>query len=131
MDAFADRDRVSCAYDAEATVCHKDGRIVFTSSKDGDLELYVMDKDGHDVKRLTNTPGYDGGAFFSADCKHIVWRASRPEGKDLDEYRDLLKQNLVKPTKLEIFVMDANGSHARRLTFNPGPDDAPDWQPLP
>jgi Tol biopolymer transport system component len=32
-----------------------------------------MDDAGKNVKRLTNTPGYDGGAFFSKDCSKIVW----------------------------------------------------------
>src|SRR5690606_32339473 len=61
-------------YDAEATVCPVDGSIVFTSTRDGDLELYRMDADGSNVVRLTHTPGYDGGAFFSSDCSKIVWR---------------------------------------------------------
>ena len=39
-------------YDAEATVCAKDGSIVFTSTRDGDIDLYRMDKDGKNVKRL-------------------------------------------------------------------------------
>ena len=80
-------------YDAEATVCAKDGSIIFTSVRDGDIDLYRMDADGKNVKRLTNTPGYDGGAFFNADCTKIVWRASRPKpGKELDEYQELLAQ---------------------------------------
>ena len=69
----------SPGYDAEATVCGKDGSIVFTSVRDGDIELYRMDKDGKNVKRLTHTPGYDGGAFFNKDCSKLVWRASRPK----------------------------------------------------
>src|SRR5581483_505499 len=96
----------SPGYDAETTVCHKDGRMVFTSSKDGDLDIYAMNADGSNVKRLTNTPGYDGGAFWSDDCTKIVWRASRPEGKDLEEFKALLKQDLVRPTQLEIYVAD-------------------------
>ena len=72
-------------YDAEATVCAKDGSIVFTSVRDGDIDLYRMDKDGKNVVRLTNTPGYDGGAFFNRDCSKIVWRASRPSGKALED----------------------------------------------
>src|SRR5690606_11800974 len=47
-------------YDAEATVCRKDGSIIFTSTRDGDLELYRMDADGSNVVRLTEAPGYDG-----------------------------------------------------------------------
>jgi Tol biopolymer transport system component len=104
-------------YDAEATICGKDGSIVFTSVRDGDLELYRMDADGRNVKRLTNTPGYDGGAFFSTDCSKIVWRASRPTGKELEEFKDLLSKNIVRPNKLEIYVANADGSDARQLTY--------------
>ncbi|MBM4281021.1 MAG: hypothetical protein FJ137_09765 [Deltaproteobacteria bacterium] len=102
----------SDGYDAEATVCHKDGRIVFTSSKSGDLELWSMNADGTGLKQLTNTPGYDGGAFFSEDCTKMVWRASRPTGEALADYQRLLQQSLVRPTKLEIYVADigADGS---------------------
>ncbi|MEZ4366124.1 MAG: hypothetical protein R2939_07530 [Kofleriaceae bacterium] len=77
------------AYDAEATVCATDGSIVFTSDRDGDLELYRMDADGGNVRRLTHTAGYDGGAFFSADCTQLVWRAS-PAGEALADYQRLL-----------------------------------------
>jgi hypothetical protein len=104
-------------YDAEGTVCGKDGSILFTSVRDGDLELYRMDKDGKNVKRLTDAPGYDGGAFFNADCSKIVWRASRPKGAELEEYRRLLAQGLVKPGKLEIWVANADGSEAVQVTY--------------
>lgn len=105
-------------YDAEATVCAKDGSIIFTSDRDGDLELYRMDADGKNVKRLTNTPGYDGGAFFSQDCSKIVWRASRFDNeKDLQEFRDLMKQGMVRPNRLEIYVANADGSEPRQVTY--------------
>jgi hypothetical protein len=107
----------SPGYDAEATICPKDGSIIFTSTRDGDIDLYRADADGSHVVRLTDAPGYDGGAFFSADCKQIVWRASRPQGKDLEEFRALLKQNLVKPGKLELYVANADGSEARQITY--------------
>jgi len=106
----------SPGYDAEATVCPVDGRILFTSMRDGDLDLYVMNADGSDVKRLTKTPGYDGGGFFSADCTKIVWRASRPEGKALEDYQSLLAQGLVRPSRLEIWVADADGSNPYQVT---------------
>jgi Tol biopolymer transport system component len=115
----------SPGYDAEATVCSRDGRIIFTSSKDGDLELYTMDQDGTEVRRLTHSPGYDGGAFFSPDCTRIVWRASRPEGKELENFRFLLSRNLVKPSKLEIFVADANGTNVVQVTSNGAANFAP------
>ena len=105
-------------YDAEGTVCAKDGAILFTSVRDGDLDLYRMDRDGKNVRRLTNTPGYDGGGFFNADCTQIVWRASRPRpGKELDDYRALLQRGLVRPTKLELYVANADGSEARQVTY--------------
>jgi Tol biopolymer transport system component len=104
------------AYDAEATVCAVDGSIVFTSTRDGDLDLYRMDADGSNVKRLTSTPGYDGGAFFSRDCRQIVWRASRPTGEALAEYQRLLAQGLVRPSKLELWVADRDGGNARQIT---------------
>jgi Tol biopolymer transport system component len=104
-------------YDAEATVCRKDGSILFTSSRDGDLELYRMDSNGQNVQRVTNAPGYDGGAFFNADCTKIVWRASRPAGKELLDYQQLLSEGLVRPTKLELYVANADGSDARQITY--------------
>lgn len=103
-------------YDAEGTVCGKDGSIIFTSVRDKDLELYRMDADGKNVKRLTSTPGYDGGAFFNSDCSKIVWRASRPTGDALKDYQTLLAKGLVRPTKLELFVANADGSNAKQVT---------------
>ncbi len=106
------------AYDAEATVCPVDGSIVFTSTRDGDLDLYRMDADGSNVRRLTEAPGYDGGAFFSADCSMIVWRASRPRpGSELDDFKALLERGLVRPGQLELWVAEADGSEARQVTY--------------
>ncbi len=116
-------------YDAEATVCAKDGSVIFTSDMDGDLELYRMDKDGGNVVRLTRTPGYDGGAFFSQDCSKIVWRASRPTGDALADYQRLLAQHLVRPGKLEIWIADADGSNARQITYLDAASFAPYFHP--
>jgi len=119
-------------YDAEATVCGKDGSIVFTSLRDGDIDLYRMDADGKNVRRLTSTPGYDGGAFFNADCSKIVWRASRPrEGKELDDYKRLLTLDppLVRPSKLELYVANADGSDAQQITYLDAASFAPYWHP--
>ena len=65
-------------YDAEATVSPDGKKIVFTSVRDGDLEIYTMDADGTNVRRLTHEPGYDGGPFFSPDGKRIVYRRDAP-----------------------------------------------------
>jgi len=120
----------SKGYDAEGTVCAKDGSIVFTSVRDGDLDIYRMDRDGKNVTRLTNTPGYDGGAFFNADCSRIVWRASRPRpGKELDEYKALLEKGLVRPSKLEIYVANADGSEPMQITYLDAASFAPFFHP--
>ncbi len=119
----------SAGYDAEATVCHRDGRIVFTSTMDGDLELYTVERDGSGLRRLTHTPGYDGGAFFSPDCSKIVWRASRPTGEALADYRALLARDLVRPSRLEIFVADADGSNPVQVTDNGAANFAPYMHP--
>lgn len=108
------------AYNAEMVSC-KDGKVIFTSDRNGDLDLYVGKLDGSGmitgVKQVTNTLGYDGGAFFSQDCTKIVWRASRPRpGKEADEYMALLGQHLVKPSELELFVANADGTEARQVT---------------
>jgi len=116
-------------YDAEATVCPVDGSIVFTSMRSGDPELWRMDADGKNLRQLTSTLGYDGGAFFSADCSRIVWRSSRPQGKDLEEYKALLAHNLVKPTKMDLYIANADGSDARQLTYLPGASFAPFFFP--
>ena len=114
-------------YDAEATVA-ADGRIVFTSTRDGDMEIYSMNDDGTDVKRLTNAPGPDGGAFFSADGTKIVFRGRHFEpGPDLDKYFALLKKALWKPTGLDVYVMNRDGSNLTQVTKNVG---GANWAPF-
>ncbi|HZL99758.1 MAG TPA: hypothetical protein VFD43_05845 [Planctomycetota bacterium] len=116
-------------YDAEATV-GSDGRIVFTSARSGDLELWTMDADGGDLRQLTHSVGYDGGAFFSADGTRLVWRAGRPQTpEDVAEYQDLLGRGLLRPTHLEIWVGDADGGNAYQLTDNGKANFAPYFTP--
>lgn len=116
-------------YDAEATV-GPDGRIVFTSVRDGDMEIYSMNGDGSDVRRLTNLPGPDGGPFYSADGSKIVFRGRHPgPGEELDDYFSLLAQAIWRPTSLELFVMDADGGNLRQVTNLGGANFAPFFTP--
>ena len=104
-------------YDAEATVNWRTGRIVYTSLRSGDLELWAMKTDGTRQTRITSAEGYDGGAIFSRDGRKLVWRANYPRTPEaLQRYRDLLKDNLTAPMKMEIVVADADGKNARTLT---------------
>jgi Tol biopolymer transport system component len=116
-------------YDAETTIS-RDGKLVFTSMRDGDLDIYTMDGNGKNVRRLTNELGYDGGPFWSYDGKQIVYRAYHPQTeKEKSDYLALLKQNLIHPTTLEIWVMNADGSHKRQVTHNGKANFAPYFFP--
>jgi len=120
----------SPGYDAEATVSPAGDKIVFTSTRDGDPEIYVMNLDGSGVTRLTHAPGYDGGAFFSFDGQKIVWRANRPTGaEELAKYEELRTEGLVRPTSLELMVMNADGSEQRAITANSAANFGPFWHP--
>jgi len=117
-------------YDAEATLSPDGSKMLFTSMRDGDLDLYIMDLKTEKVKRMTNTLGYDGGAWFSPDGKKIIWRASRlttPE--EIADYKDLLLKGLVAPTKMEVFIADADGSNQRQITHYGQANWAPNFLP--
>jgi TolB protein len=117
-------------YTAEAVLSPDGKKIVFTSLKDGDLEIYTMNVDGSDVKRLTTTPGYDGGPWWSPDGTKIVYRANHPQDStELKAYRDLLDQRLIRPSRVELFVMNADGSDQRQITALGGANFGPSWSP--
>ena len=104
-------------YDAEATSSPKGDKIVFTSLRTGDLELFTMNLDGSDVKQVTHELGYDGGAFFSPDGTKLIFRASRPKTpEDIKIYKDLLKEGLVMPTQMELFICNVDGSDLKQIT---------------
>ena len=105
-------------YDAEASYSPDGEWIVFTSTRDGygralDTrerrrlevdpayfgEIWMMRADGSDPRRLTHTPGYDGGPFFFADGSRIVWRRFTDDGLQAD-----------------LWSMNPDGTDARRLT---------------
>ena len=116
-------------YDAECVYSPKGDKIIFTSARTGDLELFLMNPDGSNQEQLTNIPGYDGGAFFSLDGEWICWRASRPQGKEYDDYRCLLGKNLIRPGKLEIYIMNLGDREPIQLTDNGAANFAPYFHP--
>ncbi|MDN3654767.1 hypothetical protein QWZ08_03950 [Ferruginibacter paludis] len=117
-------------YDAEATISPKGDKILFTSIRNGDLDLYTMDLNGKHVKQITNILGYDGGAWFSPDGTKIIWRASRPTTEaEIKEYKDLLKENLVAPTHMEVWIANADGSNPHQITFLEQANWAPNFTP--
>jgi Tol biopolymer transport system component len=90
-------------YDAEGSYSTDGGKIVFTSTRDGDPDLYIMDADGANVRQLTNQPGYDGGPFFSPDGKWVIFRSDRH-----------------KEHMLQLFAISSDGLHEVQLTDNLG-----------
>jgi Tol biopolymer transport system component len=106
----------SKGYDAE-NVFSPDGRsILFTSLRDGDLELYTMrvDARGETSKpiRLTDKKGYDGGGFYSPDGKKIVWRGFHDE-----------------KGHAQIYVADRWGKNIKTLTQAEAINWCPFWHP--
>ena len=119
-------------YTAEGVLSPDGKTIVFTSLKDGDLDIYTMNVDGSHVKRLTFQPGYDGGPWWSPDGKQIVYRAWHYPSEDsagLKTYKELLGQGLVRPGKMELWVMDADGGNQRQITNLGGANFGPSWAP--
>jgi TolB protein len=107
----------SPGYDAEATISTDGQKIVFTSVRNGDLDIYSMGADGSHVQQLTHELGYDGGPVFSPDRQSIVYRAYHPAtDQEKAEYKELLAQNVIRPTSLELWLMKADGSDKHQVT---------------
>jgi TolB protein len=92
-------------YHAEGSYSPDGKHIVFCSNRgnEKDLELYIMDSEGKNVRQITHAPGcYNGGPFFSPDGKKVVFRSDRKE-KD----------------RLQLYVINADGTGERALTDDP------------
>jgi len=120
-------------YDAEATVSPRGDRIVFTSTRSGDIELWTSDLEGGDLRQVTKTIGYDGGAFFSHAGDWLVYRttAFTPGAEEAEHarYRDLLAQNLVRPHSMEVMMIRPNGTGRWQVTHLGGANWAPYFFP--
>jgi len=117
-------------YDAEPTVSPKGDKIVFTSTRTGDLELFTMNIDGTNVKQVTFELGYDGGAFFSPDGTKLIFRSSRPKTEEeIKEYKDLLAEGLVQPTNMELYTCNVDGSNLTKITNLGSANWAPFFHP--
>lgn len=89
-----------------------------------------MNLDGGDLRRMTYTPGYDGGAWFSWDGSKIVWRANRPRGSEYNDYVNLLRFGLVQPSNMQIYWQDSELlAPMVQVTNNSGTNFAPVFVP--
>jgi Tol biopolymer transport system component len=89
-----------------------------------------MRGDGSDVRRLTDRLGYDGGPFFSPDGTKIVYRSGYPDtDEEIADYKRLLAQGMIRPSALEVYVMDADGSNKTQVTDNGAANFGPFFHP--
>jgi len=89
-----------------------------------------MNLDGSDKQQVTSGLGYDGGAFFSPNGRQLVFRASRPISDSAQaEYKGLLERGLVKPSDMEIYVCDVDGSNLKQVTDLGNANWAPFFHP--
>ncbi|MFN7171531.1 MAG: TolB family protein [Fimbriimonadaceae bacterium] len=117
-------------YVAEATIAPDGSFLTFTGLQDGELDIYRSNLEGGDIRRLTNSAGYDGGPFVGWCSSKIVYRRDSDSSPEyLAEYRRLLDQFKVRPGRLEIWVMDADGSNKRQVTNLGGASFAPFLHP--
>ncbi len=118
-------------YVAETTIAPDGSYMTFTGGYEGDLEIYRANLDGTGIRRLTNEVGYDGGPFVSWDGKKIVYRRA-PSFKteaEKEEYLRLFKMNLVRPSRMDVWVMDADGRNKKQVTELTGASFAPFMHP--
>jgi TolB protein len=107
-------------YDAEATISPLGDQIVFTSTRSGDVELWTCEIDGSNQRQVTDAPGYDGGAFHRHDGKRLIFRSTAftpgAEEEELADYQRLLAEWLVRPSNMEIMVVDVDGENREQVT---------------
>ena len=82
---------------------------VFKRDQSYMMDIFIMNADGSNVKRLTTSAGYDGGPFFSPDGSRITWRRFTADGR-----------------KAEIFTMNIDGSDQKKITSL----DSMSWAPF-
>ena len=95
------------------------GQIAFVSGRSGNPEIYVMDADGGNLRRLTDNSDRDFSPAWSPDGKRIAFISER----------DGHPRRVPGWFASEIYVMDADGGNQQNLTNNPANDRSPSWSP--
>ena len=101
----------SCKKLTDPLTSNKDNEIAFLSDRDGNTEIYIMNPDGDQKKRLTNILALDDNPVFSPDGSKIAFVTNRDEND-------------------EIYIMDTDGTSQTNLTNNPSVDIQPVFMPI-
>lgn len=117
-------------YVAETTIAPNGKFITFTGDWEGDIDIYRANTDGTNIRKLTSAKGYDGGPFVSWDSNKIVYRrGSFESAQDEADYDALHAQHLVRPKRMDLWIMDSEGRYNRQVTKLPGASFAPFMHP--
>jgi hypothetical protein len=105
------------SYNAEGSFHPHGDRVLFTTTRWGNIDLAELNLRTKRIRRLTTEIGYNDGPFYSWDGRYIVYRAYHPyTNEEIKEFQDLLRQRLVRPSKLELWVMTADGKRKRCIS---------------
>ena len=96
---------------------------------DDQMEIWSAYRDGSHLTRLTNAKGYDAEASYSADGKLIVFSSNRHAYNEKLSAEDQKRFETDKSYFCELYLMNADGSNVRRLTYTPGYDGGPFFSP--
>ncbi len=116
-------------YDGMASISPDNKKIVFTSTRSGDIDLFLLDLGKNELQQLTNNEGFEGFARFSPDGSKIVFSASRVIGGEVNTYRKNLLYGNVDLVQAEIYLMNSDGSEMRQLTANGALNAQPNFSP--
>lgn len=105
------------ALDYNAAFSPDGKKVAFVSERDGNMELYVMNRDGSELQRLTNDFALDDHPTWSPDGKRIAFVSTRQPVKKAG-----LAWNAV-------YVMNADGSNLQRLSPQGTAAYSPAWSP--
>ncbi|HET6512740.1 MAG TPA: hypothetical protein VFH43_11150 [Candidatus Kapabacteria bacterium] len=116
-------------FDGIASISPDNKKIVFSSTRSGDVDLFLLDLEKNQIRQLTSDEGFEGFARFSPDGKKIVFCAMRAMGDGVKTYRRTLIGGNVNLSTAEIYVMDLDSNTLTQMTANGALNTQPIFAP--